>query len=105
MNQSGKYVVVFTSVLNPGNEKEYEIAASRMCELAKAQPGYIKMDSVREGGLGITVSYWDSLDAVNKWKWNGEHLAEQKLGRQKYYKTFQLTVARIEKEVEFTNHG
>jgi heme-degrading monooxygenase HmoA len=46
--------------------------AERMAELAAQQPGYLGMESAREG-LGITVSYWESLEAIRNWKQNAEH--------------------------------
>ncbi len=46
--------------------------ATRMAELAAQQPGYLGMESAREG-VGITVSYWESLETIRNWKQNAEH--------------------------------
>jgi len=48
------YTVIFTSLRTPG-EHGYGAMAARMEELAEKQPGYLGIESVREG-LGITVS-------------------------------------------------
>lgn len=37
-----------------------------MVKLASLQPGFLGVESAREG-VGITVSYWDSLEAIQKW--------------------------------------
>ena len=54
-----------------------------MVELAEQQPGYLGIEAFRDG-LGITVSYWQSLDAIKAWKQNVEHLNAQQHGRDKW---------------------
>jgi heme-degrading monooxygenase HmoA len=54
-----------------------------MVELASEQPGFLGVESVRED-LGITVSYWESLEAIRNWKRNAEHLEAQRLGKERW---------------------
>ena len=56
------YAVIFSSHRTDG-DNGYGEMAERMAELAAQQPGYLGMESAREG-LGITVSYWESLEAI-----------------------------------------
>ena len=69
------YAVIFTSTRTE-IEAGYAEMAIKMLELAKAQPGFMGVESARNE-IGITVSYWDSLDAIQKWKTNMEHLEAQ----------------------------
>ena len=46
----------------------------------------------------ITVSYWQSLDAVQAWKRNVEHREAQRLGRASWYAAFRVRIAKIERE-------
>ncbi|MBE0350880.1 hypothetical protein PLIP_a0249 [Pseudoalteromonas lipolytica LMEB 39] len=71
--------------------------ANRMVELAEQQPGFLGMESVRDG-VGITVSYWQSLDAIKSWKQHVEHLNAQQLGRDKWYNAFTTRIAKVERE-------
>ena len=71
--------------------------AERMAELAAQQPGYLGMESAREG-LGITVSYWESLEAIRNWKQNAEHQEAQRLGHQQWYSSFRVRIAKVERE-------
>jgi heme-degrading monooxygenase HmoA len=71
--------------------------AARMAELAAQQPGYLGMESAREG-LGITVSYWESLEAIHNWKQNAEHQEAQRLGHQQWYSSFRVRIAKVERE-------
>ena len=68
-----------------------------MAELAAQQPGYLGMESAREG-LGITVSYWESLEAIRNWKQNAEHQEAQRLGHQQWYSGFRVRIAKVERE-------
>jgi heme-degrading monooxygenase HmoA len=90
------YAVIFTSLRTEG-DKGYAEMAKRMDELAAQQPGYLGIESVR-AGLGITVSYWDSLDAIQSWKANLEHKAAQKSGRELWYSAFRIRIARVERD-------
>jgi len=90
------YAVIFTSTLSAQTEG-YDTMADRMVELAQAQPGFLGIESVRDG-LGITVSYWANLDAIAHWKANVEHLVAQRLGREKWYASFQTRIAKVERD-------
>ena len=73
--------------------------AERMVELAAQQPGFLGVESARDaGGLGITVSYWESEEAIAGWKANAEHRVAQETGRKTWYSDYQLRVARVERE-------
>jgi len=90
------YAVIFTSLRTEG-DNGYGEMADRMNELAAQQPGFLGIESVRDG-LGITVSYWDSLEAIKHWKANLEHKEAQKSGRERWYSTFRIRIAKVERE-------
>lgn len=70
--------------------------AEKMVDLAKQQPGFIAMESARDE-MGITVSYWESLEAISARKNNSEHLIAQQLGKEKWYEWFSNRIARVER--------
>lgn len=91
------YAVIFTSQRHEGDDGYGEMA-ERMVALARLQPGFLGVDSTRDGdGFGITVSYWDSLDSIKDWRDNAEHLEAQRLGREKWYGSFSLRIAKVER--------
>lgn len=90
------YAVIFSSHRTPG-DNGYAEMAERMVELASMQPGFLGIESARED-LGITVSYWESLDAIRQWKKHAEHQEAQRLGRQEWYASFRVRVAKVERE-------
>ena len=92
------YAVIFTSLRADG-DRGYDQMAARMVELAAQQPGFLGVESVRDAaGLGITVSYWESEDAIRRWKAQAEHRVAQEKGRAQWYAAYQLRVARVERD-------
>jgi heme-degrading monooxygenase HmoA len=93
------YAVVFSSRRTAADAEGYAVMATRMEELARQQPGFLGIESVRDAdGCGITVSYWESLEAVRAWGRHVEHRVAQEQGRVKWYETFRLRICRVEHE-------
>lgn len=90
------YAVIFTSVRTAGDNGYGEVA-DRMVSLAEQQPGFLGMESARED-VGVTVSYWQDLDSIKQWKQNVEHLGAQKMGREQWYETFKVRIAKVERD-------
>ena len=96
------YAVIFTSRRTEGDQG-YADMDRRMEELAADQPGFLGLESTRgEDGLGITVSYWRSLEALQAWKQVAEHRMAQQFGRDRWYERYHVRVARVEYEYDFT---
>ena len=93
------YAVIFTSTRTE-EEAGYAEMAIKMVELAKAQPGFIGIESARSE-IGITVSYWESLEVIKNWKANMEHFEAQEKGRTTWYKNYKVRIAKVEREYEF----
>lgn len=89
------YAVIFTS-LRTSVDGGYGDTAQCMIDLAAQQPGFLGVESAREG-VGITVSYWESLEAIAAWKRNSEHQVAQKRGRAEWYSGFCLRVCKVER--------
>ncbi len=93
------YAVIFTSLRTNG-ENGYGQMAELMEKSAKEQPGYLGMESARSE-LGITVSYWESLEAIANWKSNTEHLDAQKRGIKDWYSWYKVRICQVEREYDF----
>ncbi len=96
------YAVIFTSTRTDADPDGYEEMAQRMVELAAAQPGFLGIESVRGAdGVGITVSYWESTESIQRWHEHAEHRHAQSLGRRRWYSDFRLRVSRVERAYGF----
>jgi heme-degrading monooxygenase HmoA len=93
------YAVIFSALLTE-DLAGYEETAEKMEELAKDQPGYLGIESARKE-LGITISYWESLEAILQWKNNIEHTAAREKGRTQWYQQYQLRICKVEREYGF----
>lgn len=93
------YAVIFTN-LRTEIDEGYGEMAEEMVRLAELQPGYLGHESVRNG-LGITISYWESLEAIKNWKAHTDHLVAQKYGRAKWYASFKTRIALVERDYGF----
>ncbi|MFF2483097.1 antibiotic biosynthesis monooxygenase family protein [Paenibacillus sp. NPDC058071] len=93
-----QYAVIFSSQRTEG-DNGYAAMADAMEELAKRQPGFIGIESVRnEAGSGITVSYWESLEAIRQWRENERHLIAQQKGKSDWYKHYSVKICKVERE-------
>ncbi|NNL15145.1 MAG: antibiotic biosynthesis monooxygenase [Flavobacteriaceae bacterium] len=99
-SKSEYYAVIFTSKMTDVT-KGYEAMSKEMESLAKQQKGYLGMDSARNE-IGITVSYWDSLEAIKNWKGNLQHETAQKKGKQKWYSQYHVRICKVEREYSFS---
>lgn len=90
------YAVIFTS-LRTAVDEGYGDMADKMVALAAQQPGFLGVESAREG-VGITVSYWADLESIRAWKANAEHRVAQQLGHAMWYAAFKTRIARVERD-------
>ena len=72
-----------------------------MEELSKEIDGYLGIESAR-AEIGITVSYWSSLESIKTWKQQTEHRMAQKKGREQWYAAFKVRICKVERDYEFS---
>lgn len=90
------YAVIFTTTRS-STDDGYEDVADRMVALAQQQPGYLGIESARDPHLGITVSYWRDEESIAAWKANADHTIARDMGRQTFYDSYTLRVARVDR--------
>jgi heme-degrading monooxygenase HmoA len=96
------FAVIFTST-RTDVDGGYADMAAKMEELAAQQPGFLGVETARGAdGLGITVSYWESEEAIANWRRNVEHRLAQSQGREQWYAEFCTRVAKVERARGFT---
>jgi heme-degrading monooxygenase HmoA len=93
------YAVIFSSERTDGDNQFAEMV-EEMLKLASVQPGFLGVESAREG-VGISVSYWDSLEAIQKWEKNERHLIAQSKGISDWYLAYKSRVCKVERDYGF----
>jgi heme-degrading monooxygenase HmoA len=96
------YAVIFSSQRTETGAEAYELMAAKMLELAKAQPGFLGVESVRDpSGAGITLSYWESEESIKAWRAHVAHLVAQRRGRAEWYASFTVRICKIDRDYDF----
>lgn len=93
------YAVIFTS-LRRSRHAGYEDMSKEMIELVKEQDGFLGLESARNE-IGITVSYWDSLDSIKKWKNVDAHKKAQQKGKKDWYDHYKVRICKVERDYGF----
>lgn len=93
------YAVIFTN-LQSEDTLGYTEMAQKMENLAKQQHGYLGMEHARDQ-IGITISYWQSLEAISDWKSNLDHLEAQSLGKERWYEWYTTRICKVERAYSF----
>lgn len=101
------FAVTFTTRRSGHDPARYAETAARMCELAATQEGYLGLESVHDEktGLGITISYWASLESIRVWREQLEHAAARARGRATWYQAYELRVCRVDRAVSWRRDG
>ncbi len=90
--------VIFAAQHSGRDAEGYAVAAAAMDALVTLQPGYLGMDHAgSRDGFGITVSYWTDDASAKAWRDNPEHRATREAGRDRWYTSYTIHVARIER--------
>ncbi|APX99035.1 antibiotic biosynthesis monooxygenase family protein [Lacinutrix venerupis] len=93
------YAVIFTSTRTEG-DNGYSEMAELMETLAKKQTGFISIDSAKSE-VGITVSYWENLEAIQLWKQQTDHVVAQQKGIKDWYSWYNVKICKVEREYTF----
>jgi heme-degrading monooxygenase HmoA len=95
-------ITVFRSRLRPGVKDDYVALVDRMTEIAKTMPGYISHKGFfADDGERVTIVEFEHAEGQRAWRTNPEHLAAQKLARQKYYTEYSIQVCTLDRESRF----
>lgn len=106
MSTPARVVVVFVSRRAAGQEDEYGPMADRMVELAREQPGFVDLVSVRDPATrqGITVAWFEDEESVRAWKQHPEHVLAQQRGIADFYEDYDVTVGQAIRQYHFDRH-
>jgi len=88
------YAVIFTTIQSDERDG-YDEMNARMLELAQNEKGFLGIESAH-GEIGLSVTYWASLEDIARWKNHAEHKIAQAKGFEMWYRAFATRVAKVE---------
>lgn len=97
-NSSKKtYAVVFSSKRQDANNDLYYEHNNALEEKIKSIPGYIEHFGIRhpESRQGVTVAYFDSLEAIYKWRKDEEHMDAKRLAKSHFYENYEVEITEV----------
>lgn len=91
-----KYIVIFKAKINVLDD-EYSRTAQLLREKALTPFNCQKFEAITENDFEIALSYWNSLEDIQTWHKDAEHQVAQRLGKEKWYKSFSVEICEIQK--------
>lgn len=90
--------VLFEVELAPGRRDAYLGAAETLRPLLAGVDGFIsieRFESLSRPGRLLSLSFWESEEAVQRWRTLDAHRAAQQAGRASIFADYRLTVAEV----------
>lgn len=97
------FAVIFTSIRTK-DDNGYDSKSDEIVNIVSKQKGFLGAESVRDSdGFGMTVSYWDSLESINEWKKDIDHIEAKKTGKKVWYKEYMIRICEVKSQNYFQN--
>lgn len=90
------YAVIAPAVL-AGDVAGYPELGARLIELARDIDGFLGIETCHQRGFAIAISYWRSLDAIERWRVHSEHLRAKDLGKTRWFEQYVTRIAKVER--------
>jgi heme-degrading monooxygenase HmoA len=90
------YAVIFISEKNEEIEG-YEEMDKQTMQVALALKGCLGYSNVP----GTFISYWDTMDSINKWRTHDLHKQAKEQGKKQWYKYYHSMICKVEHSHEF----
>ena len=91
------YAVIFRSKRQDANSDLYYEHNDKLDEKIRSLAGYIRHSGMRhpETREGVTIAYFDSLDAINQWRKDKEHMDAKKLAKSHFYENYSVEITEV----------
>jgi heme-degrading monooxygenase HmoA len=97
-----RIMTVFRSRLKPESGVEYHETAQRMLDLARSMPGFVDFKAFEaDDGERVSVITFASMEAHRAWREHPEHRAAQRVGRERFYASYDISVSEVVGENHF----
>lgn len=79
----------------------YQKTSDKISAIVSTMNGFLGVECLRDvDGFGITVSYWDSMESIDAWRKNLDHMEAKQRGRSEWYQEYTIRICKV----EFENH-
>ncbi|WP_373034015.1 antibiotic biosynthesis monooxygenase [Sulfurovum sp.] len=95
------YAVIFEVKIKEEGKDQYLAIAAKLKEQLIQMDGFISIErfqSLVEEGKLLSLSYWESIESIEIWKQNLDHLQAQSEGRAKLFEDYRIRIADVVKD-------
>ena len=90
------FVVIFRAVAK-NLDADYSKMAAELRSIALNEFNCIDFKAVTEGRDEVALSYWNTLEDIQRWKAHSLHLQAQQRGRERWYESYSVEIAEIQR--------
>ena len=100
------YAVTTTTELGPNYDGDaHRTLAMRLYARASALGGFLGLEAFFDGDASIAVSYWESLEAIERWRNDAPHGAAKRVAKAEWFGATITRIARVEADYGFNLEG
>ena len=92
----GGYAVIFPSISSGVNEEGHEKMLAELYGRVREIEDFLGLESASSSPFKLAVAYFDSLESINTWRRNSEHIAAKNKARSTWLEDWQIRICRIE---------
>lgn len=95
------YAVIFEVEIKAEGKEAYLAIAAKLKEQLVNMDGFISIErfqSLVDEGKLLSLSFWESKEAIDIWKQNLDHLQAQSEGRVKLFEDYRIRIAEVMKD-------
>ena len=97
VNKDKTYAVIFRSKRQDANSELYYEHNDALDTKIRSLPGYLKHSGMRhpETREGVTIAYFSSLEAIDQWRKDAEHMDAKKLAKSHFYENYSVEITEV----------
>ena len=92
----GSYAVVFPSISSGVDEEGHEKLLAELYRRVQETEGFLGLESASSSPFKLAVAYFDSLEFIDAWRRNSEHIAAKNKARSTWLDDWQIRICKIE---------
>ena len=100
------YMVIFEVYPHASQKNRYFELAAQLRETLVQQPGFVQIErfqSLIDEGKILSLSCWESEEAIAGWRNHAEHMVMQKEGKATVFDSYRLRVAQVVRDYDFSS--
>ena len=100
------YLIIFEVYPHASQKDRYFELAAQLRETLLKQPGFVHVErfqSLIDEGKILSLSCWESEDAIAAWRTHAEHMIVQKEGKDRIFDSYRLRVAQVVRDYDFSS--